>query len=351
MRSFITYGNYNEKAAFDLGFNFDLQFPVDLFSPRHGGNFMIIYINEQTAIVGESTQGMKIRRPVLDENGNRKLIEQSRKVTANTSTNVSRRINQTTVTTGAIALYIPTQLNVSYNMTYQGVDVGFTIGALANEEISAWVKGTMASAITKEGIISTLNSVGKAIGNKTTTSLVQEFGEAAKAATYSATGVAENPFKQLLFSGLDFRKFNFNFTLYPRSEKEAVIINNIIEVLRYHMHPEEKSFAGGRFFIAPSDFDIEFYRIVDINTPNESKDATVFENQFLYAISTCVLSDMTVNYTPSSEGFITHRDGSPIGVNIQMNFIETEILTKKRLLELNRMKYLRGEIPTATNKR
>lgn len=339
---------YNQKSTFDLGFNFNLQFPNDLFSPRHGGNFMIIFINEQKDIVGNDVSGVRIRRPVLDENGNRKLIERSRKVTANTSTNVNKRLSEKTVTTGAIALYIPGQLTVSYNMAYQGVDIGFVVGTALNKDITNLARGTAASLTTKEGIMSTINSISKAAGGQAS-NIAGEFGEPLVQGTYAVQGVAENPFKQLLFSGLDFRKFNFTFTMYPRTQKEAVAINNIIELLRYHMHPEEKTFTGGRYFIVPSDFDIEFYRIVENQDEksNTTKEATVFENEFLYAISTCVLSDMVVNYTPAAEGFVSHKDGSPLGVTIQLSFIETEILTKKRLLELNRQKYLKNEIPNA----
>ncbi len=336
---------YNNKSVFDLGMNFNLQYPQDLFAPRHGGNFMIIYINEQQILAGTNTS-LSINRPVLNAEGNPVTLQGPRKITASTSTNVSRRVNATTVTTGAIALFIPGQLNVSYNMSYEALDLGFTVGAALNLDVGSMTKGALASVTTTEGMTSTVMAAMKKI--ESLSGIAGEFSQPITQGVQAAVGVALNPFKQLLFSGLNFRKFNFNFTMYPRVQQEAVAINQIIEVLKYHMHPEEKELTGGRFFVVPSDFDIEFYRINEVgDDPKRSEDASVFENEFLFAMSTCVLTDMTVNYTPAPEGFITHKDGTPLGVSVQLSFAETEILTKKRILELNKQKYLRREKPTA----
>ncbi|MCX8008233.1 MAG: hypothetical protein N3A54_00860 [Patescibacteria group bacterium] len=343
----VSYDIYNKERNWfsDMGFNFNVMYPEDLFSPKYGGNFMVFFINEQKHLVGEGKQGIKISRPVLKPDGSVAVMDRNRRITANMSSVVSRRVNETTVTTGAIALYIPGGIQVNYQMSYDAVDLNFVVGAGVND-ISALLSGGMSTLTTKEGF-------GKLVLDRLKNTPASDLANKATSALLATQGVIENPFKQLIFSGPNFRKFNFSFALYPRNQKEAVMINKIIEIFKYHMHPEEKDSTGGRFYVVPSDFDIEFYRIIQIGDRAEASkgtkldDTVVFENQFLYAISTCVLSDMSVNYTPAPEGFITHYDGTPLGVVLQMNFVETEILTKKRIVEMNTYKFGQNEIPSA----
>lgn len=342
---YLSHSVINKDSVFRLGMNFDLQFPEDLFSPKYSGNFMLFFINEQKYLVGGKKPPLKVRRKILNENGVPVTVEEERKVTATTSTNASRRMNQTTVTTGAIALYIPGDLNVSYKVNYDEADIGFVLGTALRGNFADFLKGTAATVTTREGMVSFLSK------NPVLSSLAgADLAENLAKTTNALGGFVENPFKQLFFSGLSFRRFQFKFTMLPRSQKEAIMINNIVELFKYHMHPEERSFAGGRFFVVPSDFDIEFYRINELSnsSPQNLDTSSVFENEFLFSLSTCVLTDMSVNYTPSSEGFITHKDGTPLGVNMSLQFIETEILTKKRIEELNKKKFLTREIVSPT---
>ncbi|MCX8008106.1 MAG: baseplate tail-tube junction protein [Patescibacteria group bacterium] len=340
----VSYDIYRKDWVFDLGFNFNLQYPEDLFSAKYGGNFMVFFINEQKYLA-EGKSAIKIARPVTKPDGSTVIMERERRPTANLSSVVSRRVNETTMTTGAVALYIPGGIQVNYQMSYDAVDLNFIVGSVVND-MTATLKGGAASLTTREGFGKLVLERIKAIAPSTA-----ELTEKSVAALMATQGVIENPFKQLIFSGPNFRKFNFSFTMYPRNQKEALAINKIIELFKYHMHPEEKDSTGGRFYVVPSDFDIEFYRIVQIGDKTAQtkniEDSVVFENEFLYAISTCVLTDMSVNYTPAPEGFITHHDGTPLGVVVQMNFVETEILTKKRIVEMNAYKFGNKEIPSA----
>ena len=51
--------------------------------------------------------------------------------------------------------------------------------------------------------------------------------------------------------------------LYPRSEKEALQIQAILDTLKFHQAPEiltqGAGALGGFFLIPPSEFDIKFY--------------------------------------------------------------------------------------------
>ena len=54
------------------------------------------------------------------------------------------------------------------------------------------------------------------------------------------------------------------------------------------------------------------------------------QNQKMHKISSCVLTELNVNYSPNGV-FSTFPDGMPTQINIQMSFTELELLTKERI--------------------
>jgi hypothetical protein len=146
-----------------------------------------------------------------------------------------------------------------------------------------------------------------------------------KALATAATGLVNNPMLEVIYSSPRFREFSFNFMLYPRSEKEAIDVQNILSRFRFHQAPEIKDNTGGFFLIPPSEFDISF---MYNGRPNPNIDK----------ISTCVLTNISVDYAP--KGFQAYevggendaqlgRTGMPIGIGLSLTFMETQILTKE----------------------
>jgi hypothetical protein len=134
----------------------------------------------------------------------------------------------------------------------------------------------------------------------------------------SATGMAANPKKEMIFQGVNFKQFVMTYTLYPKSEQEAQIIHDIIHELKFHMHPEFKT--DGRFtFIFPSEFDVTFY------TGGK-------ENLWISRLATCVLTDLNVNYTPNAiwatKASVGVYEGYPNNIEVQMSFRELSLHTK-----------------------
>ena len=142
----------------------------------------------------------------------------------------------------------------------------------------------------------------------------------------AVTQVVKNPMLEVMYKGVSLRKFNFSFSLWPRSEQEAIEVQKIIELLRFHQAPEIKSNTGGFFLIPPSEFDISFMYNGKTN-PN------------MDAISTCVLTNISVDYTPKgfhafeSIGSVDTpeigKTGMPVGINLSLSFMETQIITKE----------------------
>jgi hypothetical protein len=203
----------------------------------------------------------------------------------------------------AIALHVPNQLNIRYSMDWQSDDTfAFQAAAMANREV--------AKAVTTGGAKS--NMLGTAGSILTNIALSSPGGSALSA----AAGLAANPKKEQVFKNVNFREFTFDYTFSPRSPEEAANVRKILYNFKLHMHPEYKD-LNNFVFIYPSEFDIYYYQGGQ-------------ENLNLHRHTSCVLKDMSVNYTPNG-AFNTFDDGMPTQINVQLSFLELAILTKAQI--------------------
>jgi hypothetical protein len=172
----------------------------------------------------------------------------------------------------------------------------------------------------------------------------------------SLFGYALNPVVEVLYVSPLLRAFNFDFIFSPKSAKEADDVWKIIYEFKRHSAPEflnnSQSGVGSLvnyIMIPPSQFEITFLRksqsssVVNSN-PNSSPDgnsndrvggarSTGFvENTNLPRLSTCVLQDVMVDYTPTG-GFVTFDDGMPVQIRMRLSFIETNIITREMVDE------------------
>jgi hypothetical protein len=154
----------------------------------------------------------------------------------------------------------------------------------------------------------------------------------------STTKSVANPYKEQFFKSMDNRSFVFEYNFAPRSEKEAMVVFGrnlgatdlgsgekesanigdtfgIIQKFAYHMHPELMN--SGYFFNYPSEFSIVYYH-------------AGAENKFLRKISSCVLTNMTIDYG-SDTGFTTFASGMPTHATIRLEFLELELMTAQRV--------------------
>lgn len=128
-------------------------------------------------------------------------------------------------------------------------------------------------------------------------------------------GVAINPQILVLYKQTEVRRFQFSFVLIPSNETESRNIKNIIKMFRFHAAPEA-TYGSGRFYFAPSTFDIEVFHKGRTNTS-------------IPKISTCVLTSVNVNYAP--RGWATFVDGTPIVTVLELHFMEMDIMTKQKI--------------------
>jgi len=129
---------------------------------------------------------------------------------------------------------------------------------------------------------------------------------------------------ELIYKSPSFRTFQFDFSFYPRDEREALEVQKIIERLRFHQAPELVQDAQG-FLIPPSQFDIKFY-YGGVQNPN------------IPPMTTSVLTNIDVNYAPNGWSAFEvpgenqpslGRTGMPVAIQLTLQFQETTYLTKQ----------------------
>ena len=237
-------------------------------------------------------------------------------------------LRKTQLTTDAIALYMPDTLNYSYSQSYDQLSLGGEMlgqaAAAGASLIDAFKSG--------EGAVDTIKKTAAAGGETAKLLALQKgastvgsltgSGQTAQLGFTAATGTVQNPMLEMIYKSPNFRTFQFDFTFYPRDEREALEVQKIIERFRFHQAPELSSAQG--FLIPPSEFDIKFY-YGGVQNPN------------IPSIATCVLTTIDVNYAPNGWSAFevpgenspaVGRTGMPVAIQVTLQFQETTYLTK-----------------------
>ena len=130
-----------------------------------------------------------------------------------------------------------------------------------------------------------------------------------------ATGAALNPNLELLFNGPQLRSFDFNFTMSPRSSKEATQVRNIIRFFKQGM--SVKTTDSNVFLKSPHVFDIRY-----ITYDRERKQ---IDHPSINRIKTCALIGCDVNYTPDGNYMTYNEPGVNPMTSYQMTLRFSEI--------------------------
>jgi hypothetical protein len=210
----------------------------------------------------------------------------------------------------AIALHIPNTLSINYGMVWSEEDTQNL--AMAASIVSGWEVAKGVESNSKNSNVAGVAGdkfIGIAVG-KALSSGPNQAGNSV------ATGLAANPKKEQVFKGVNFRTFSFDYKFFPRNSTEAQNVLNIIEQFKYHMHPEYKD-NNNFVYIYPSEFDIFYYQ-------------DGLENRNLHRHTSCVLTDLNINYTPNGM-FTTFSNGMPTQIDITLSFRELALLSKEKI--------------------
>lgn len=316
-----------------------LTFPEDLGSADQG-HFIMFFINEQKhANVKFGTKGQKkyktVYAPANNPSARRGETESKSKqvavpvdngdIFASQENNENNQRGKSTVSVKraptqrlkqSIAMYMPAQVSANQKLNYTETDIG-ALAQIANSFGTGFMKtGSFEQAFgaAQGNIESGLEQMAK--------QTLDVIAPGAKAIVEIGAGKVISNRLETVFKGLEKRSFQFQFTMMPKSENEANIVKNIVEVFRFYSAP---SFEGppdsSRVFVVPATFDIE-YRI------NSGR-----ENSYLNKISTCVLTNIGINYggerttffRPNSEG------APPVQTVMTLDFQELEVITRERI--------------------
>ena len=151
--------------------------------------------------------------------------------------------------------------------------------------------------------------------------------EAGKFLQFGMSGKVVNPQLELLYTAPQLREFTFDFRLVPRNQQEVDELfgsnsgndrNGIINLFKFFAAPKIPAGFGGRYYIPPAQFEIEFH---------DGGAATSSPNGYLFKTKKCVLKNIMVNYEGAG-GYYTFNGGAPVEVRLQLQFQETVLLSQ-----------------------
>jgi hypothetical protein len=234
-------------------------------------------------------------------------------------------IDTVTETTDSIVLYMPDTLQFTNQQSYEELTLNSKLGGLlvaGKSLLDASRQGTDVSRAAEGAILTAaaqkaFEVAGSVIGQGS-----------AQAGAFLALGGVNNPMLEIIYKSPAFRSFSYEFMFYPRDEREALEVQNIIQRFRFHQAPEIDAGSSGLLMIPPSQFELAFYYNGQPN-PN------------IPTIGRCVLESIDVNYAPN--GWSAYeipgendarlgRTGMPTAIQMTLNFKETVILTKQSFI-------------------
>lgn len=292
-------------------------YPIDLFTNtrEYGDNYVVFYINvpEKSSVIqeGGSSYGKTTDKDTQEIGSN--IAKTTGEIKSGTlggtanklASKIGAGVRDTKRLKDSITLNIPNNLTSRYSVSWDAEDMVLANAALDVTNALVGKNGTQSTGI--------MDKIKSAAGVGANIAMSKLPGGSAFSA---ATGLAANPKKEQLFKSVDFRTFNFEYQFAARSEAESRNIKQIIKMFKLHMHPEFNDNAG-YLFIYPSEFEIVYYK-------GDS------ENLELPRHTTCVLVDMSVNYTPQGM-YNTFDNGASTLITMNLTFKELAILTKSEI--------------------
>jgi len=287
-----------------LSFN-PVQYPLDL-----GDNGLGHYILFESGFVGYSPQTSGL----IDKGGRQKRQK------------VTSKLSDKSITTAAIAIYMPNSIKASYQQSYEGDTAGIAgdLEAIKGsiEKLNASAGGPPGTSMSSAQIKAALaGGTGMAIrqGKKLVGELVSMAGAGDPVRfLQKRSGNALNPRNEQFYDSPDFRSFSYTFDFWPRNQEEAKAVSDIITIFKYNSAPGLKGDAGAIFEL-PNYFKISYMHRGETNP-------------HLNLISACYCQGVDVDYAPDGEPRF-FDDGQPVHTRLTVSFIEDRIITKNDIIE------------------
>src|SRR6056300_714010 len=222
----------------------------------------------------------------------------------------------------SIILYTPPTVKFDYKASYEQAETKNLAllketGSQFVENIGQFLDGDFSGV---NDLLGQLKDAGGVLGRQVLQGALEVAFPGAAGFFTKQTGRAINPRMELAFQSVPFRTFNFEFDFAPKNQKEVDSVNKIMQLFKFHMAPDV---SNEKYMITPSEFQIMYYYRDKVNT-------------YLPKISRCVLTDMSVDYSPEGvfHTFKSDDKGAmPVISNMKLSFTETETMTKQTALD------------------
>ncbi|SUZ99720.1 uncharacterized protein METZ01_LOCUS52574 [marine metagenome] len=240
------------------------------------------------------------------------------------STNLYAATNNITRLDTTIALYMPASVQASYSLEYENVPIG-AMGQAIVGVFDSIVKVAQGTSIKDAGFGGALSNAEEGV-KRMALSSIDAIMPGIRAQAQIKEGKILSNKMELSFNGVGRRQFSFSFVFMPKSEKEALTVEHICYLFKYHSHPRYVEDRAGRQMTIPDSFDIR-YMYQDQ------------QNHFLNKISTCFLENVSVAY--GGDRFVAYRPTTglhgagapPQRTTLTLQFKELEIITQERIEE------------------
>ena len=232
-----------------------------------------------------------------------------------------------TKTTTYIDLYMPDRIqsNNSYNWGTSDlgivgalIDGGMALGDVTEDNLGPLLKQVAQNTLMEEGMeLATggVQTASQALSNYLGTPVLKP-----KDGVRAIRSNLKNPYVEVIFNGVQNRSFSFTFKMTPKNAQEQQIVKSIVKEFQFHAAPEMRYSEQNNYMTFPSEVDIQFLHRGS-------------ENPFLFKLSTCVITNVSVNHSPDGQ-YVSHADGAPFTTELNVSFTELETLSKERVKEL-----------------
>ena len=325
-----------------------LSYPLNVDSDPQQGHYVLFHINTRTngkLITPKSGKNMneaidKLQNELgaegIDDGGEDSIETQARanggaKLTKPESAkgNLNRSIVLSKLPTKrlekSIALYMPPNVQVSYDVKYGDQEVGALAmsGAAAIDAITS--EGGTRSKVS--GVVEALLGAGMKEGIQSMAAKsLDAIAPGAETLINLSRGSVVTPRMEMMFEGVGRRSFSYTFAFIPKSEQEALVVEDIIQHFKFYAMPKYSNPTTKREMDIPGTFDIEYMYKGN-------------RNNFLNRVHTCFLQQVQVQYgadrytayeeTTGNRG----RGNPPQKSQITLNFTELEVLSQDHIDE------------------
>jgi hypothetical protein len=315
---------------------------------------------EGTSIQGAIDAGLAAAEAEINPKGNDKGIIENLQDTAASVAKVlvsgikgvaQSRKKEEQKPIGSIYMFMPDALTFTDTADWNGEAMGAVASGVAgmmdkgSSGASEKIAGELVGKIGNIGMAGIGSMVTKVLGGGALIGgiLGATGGGAVTKGLLFGTKSASNPYMEMVFTGITFRDFSFDFNFMPVSATEVSDVIEIIKMFRLHSKPsyvgEGAGITGKAFFNYPMYFDIEFLTLASNagkfagGTDAEGRAARgrgvgeeyYATNKYLPKIKRCVCTSVVTDFAAATM-WAAFESGKPVNTKMTLSFKEIELV-------------------------